>query len=71
LVRQAEEAGIELDALPTDRFTAAHALFGADARDALGADASLAARDIPGGTGPNAVATQLVQARASLQTANG
>lgn len=71
LVRQAEEAGIELDALPADRFTAAHALFGADAREALGADASLAARDIAGGTGPNAVAAQLVQARASLLTVNG
>ena len=66
LVRQAEEAGIELDALATERFTAAHALFGDDARAALGADASLAARDIAGGTGPNAVATQLVAARASL-----
>ena len=66
LVRQAEETGIELDALPTERFTAAHALFGDDARDALGADASLAARDITGGTGPNAVAAQLVAARARL-----
>lgn len=66
LVRQAEEAGIELDALPTDRFTEAHALFGADARDALGADASLAARDIAGGTGPNAVAAQLIAARATI-----
>ncbi len=66
LVRQAEEAGIELDALPSERFSAAHALFGSDARDALGADASLAARDIAGGTGPGAVAQQLVQARESL-----
>jgi len=66
LVRQAEEAGIELDALPVDRFTAAHAMFGSDARDALGADASLAARDIAGGTGPNAVAAQIAAARARL-----
>lgn len=66
LVRQAEEAGIELDALPSERFTEAHALFGADARDALGADASLAARDIAGGTGPNAVSAQLIAARATL-----
>ena len=51
LVREAEEAGIELDALPVERFTAAHALFGADARDALGVEASLAAREIAGGTG--------------------
>jgi len=70
LVRAAEEAGIELDALPLERFTAAHALFGADARDALGADASLAARDIAGGTGPNAVAEQIREARASLAPAD-
>ena len=69
LVRQAEEAGIELDALPAERFTAAHVLFGDDAREALSAEASLAARDIAGGTGPNAVATQLAAARASLASA--
>lgn len=68
LVRQAEEAGIEMDALPTEAFTKAHALFGTDARDALAAEASLAARDIAGGTGPNAVAAQLAQARACLAT---
>jgi argininosuccinate lyase len=66
LVRQAEEAGIELDALPADRFSAAHPFFGDDARDALGAEASLAARNIPGGTGPAAVADQVIAARASL-----
>ena len=66
LVRAAEEGGVELDALPAQRFTDAHALFGADARDALGAEASLAARDIAGGTGPNAVAAQLEQARTRL-----
>ncbi len=66
LVRQAEEGGIELDQLPTDAFTAAHALFGADARNALAVDASLAARNIDGGTGPDAVQRQLAQARASL-----
>jgi argininosuccinate lyase len=66
LVRAAEEAGIELAALPAERFRAAHALFGDDARESLGAEASLAARDIAGGTGPNAVAAQIGEARASL-----
>ncbi len=66
LVRQAEEAGIEMDTLPASSFTAAHALFGDDARDALGAEASLAARNIEGGTGPLAVQAQLVQARERL-----
>ncbi|MEN9507877.1 MAG: hypothetical protein RLZZ621_440 [Gemmatimonadota bacterium] len=67
LVRQAEEAGIEMTELPADAFTKAHALFGADTRDALGAEASLAARNIAGGTGPEAVAAQVAQARAALQ----
>lgn len=66
LVRQAEEAGIEMTELPTEAFTQAHALFGADARDALGAEASLAARNIAGGTGPEAVRAQLAQAAAAL-----
>lgn len=68
LVRQAEEAGIEMTELPADAFTQAHALFGADARDALGAEASLAARNIAGGTGPEAVRAQLAQAEAALNS---
>ncbi len=67
LVRQAEEAGIEMTELPADAFGKAHALFGDDARDALGAEASLAARNIAGGTGPEAVKAQIAQAHAALQ----
>lgn len=67
LVRASEDGGIELDALPAERFASAHALFGDDARAALSAEASIAARDIAGGTGPNAVAAQLAQAHASLR----
>ncbi len=70
LVRQAEEAGIELNELPMDRILAAHALFDMDIKEALGAHASLAARDIDGGTGPNAVAQQLRQAHESLARAS-
>ncbi|MCU0634690.1 MAG: argininosuccinate lyase [Gemmatimonadaceae bacterium] len=66
LVRQAEEAGVELDALPAEAFTAAHALFGADAREALGAAASVAHREVEGGTGPNAIEEQLAKARAAV-----
>jgi argininosuccinate lyase len=66
LVRQAEEAGIEMTELPAEAFAQAHVLFGADARDALGAEASLAARNIAGGTGPEAVRAQLAQAAAAL-----
>ena len=67
LVRQAEEAGIEMTELPADAFGKAHALFGDDARDALGAEASLAARNIAGGTGPDAVQAQITQAHAALR----
>lgn len=69
LVREAEEANIELNALPTERFTAAHPLFGADAPAALGIDASLAVRNVAGGTGPDAVAQQIAAARASVSNA--
>lgn len=69
LVRQAEEAGIEMTELPADAFGQAHALFGSDARDALGAEASLAARNIAGGTGPDAVKAQIAQAHAALASA--
>ena len=39
---------------------------GDDARDALGVDASLAARNIDGGTGLEAVQRQLAHAHASI-----
>ncbi|HZF67562.1 MAG TPA: argininosuccinate lyase, partial [Gemmatirosa sp.] len=42
LVRQAEEQGVELDALPDEAFRRAHGLFEADARAALSAHASVA-----------------------------
>lgn len=67
LVRAAEEAGVEISDLPIDQIRSAHTLFGEDAGDALLAEASLASRDIDGGTGPRAVARQLEQARHSLR----
>jgi argininosuccinate lyase len=70
LVRAAEEAGVEMDELPAERFTSAHPLFGDDARDALSADASIALREVAGGTGPRAVATQIDEARRSLEPAD-
>jgi argininosuccinate lyase len=66
LVREAEEAGVELDRLPLSSFTAAHATFGADVLEALKPEGSLARRDLPGGTGPNALRDQLAAARAQL-----
>ena len=66
LVRQAEEARIELSALPLSAFTAAHRAFGEDVHDALSARASVARREVDGGTGPRAVRAQLDAAVATL-----
>jgi argininosuccinate lyase len=66
LVRAAEEAGCELSELLPERFSTAHASFGADAREWLDARASIARRDVAGGTGPNAVREQIEAARAVL-----
>ena len=63
LVREAEEGGVELDALGDDRFGAAHPAL-AGAREALGAESSVRQREVAGGTGPDAVREQLRAARA-------
>jgi argininosuccinate lyase len=67
LVRAAEAAECELSELPPERFARAHAKFGADAREWLDARASIARRDVAGGTGPNAVRAQIEAARAELE----
>jgi len=66
LVRQAEQSGVELDALPLSAFAAAHQAFGSDVHDALSARASVGRREVDGGTGPRAVRAQLDAAAASL-----
>ncbi|MGV3708174.1 MAG: argininosuccinate lyase [Gemmatimonas sp.] len=66
LIRASEETGVDLADFPQEKFTAAHALFGDDTRAALGAEASIALREVTGGTGPKAVAAQLVAARSRL-----
>ncbi|HXE60518.1 MAG TPA: argininosuccinate lyase [Gemmatimonadaceae bacterium] len=66
LVRESEDRGIEMHALPLKSFLAAHALFADDVFDALSPAASVERRDIEGGTGPNAVRDQLAAARAAL-----
>jgi argininosuccinate lyase len=66
LIRLSEETGVDLADFSDEQFTNAHALFGADTRDALSAEASLALREVIGGTGPKAVADQLELAKASL-----
>ncbi len=66
LVRRAEEAGIEMTALPLDAFRAAHSQFGDDVLSALSPRSSVAHREATGGTGPNAVRAQLDAARQTL-----
>ncbi len=69
LVRQAEEARVELHALPLSAFKAAHAVFGDDVLDALSAQASIDCRAVPGGTAVSAVREQLQAAHAALAPA--
>ena len=66
LIRESEGEGCELDALPLASFSAAHPLFGEDVLDWLEPARSVARRDVPGGTGPTAVAAQLRAARQVL-----
>lgn len=68
LIREAEHRGCELGALDMDCFTAANPLFGPDIHESLDPENSIARRDIPGGTGPEAVRAQLDAARAALES---
>jgi len=67
LIRESEREGCELDALPMSSFKAAHPLFGEESLDWLEPSRSVARRDVPGGTGPTAVAAQLRSAREALR----
>jgi argininosuccinate lyase len=69
LIRESEQKGCELDALPLASFKAAHSLFGDDVLNWLEPSRSVARRDVPGGTGPTAVAAQLRSAREALRPA--
>jgi len=67
LVREAEEKGIELGALPLASFRAAHDAFGEDVLSELEPATSLRNREIDGGTGPDAVRRQLAAAKSALK----
>jgi len=66
LIRESEQEGCELDALPVSSFKKAHSLFGDDVLEWLDPSRSVARRDVPGGTGPTAVSAQLRSAREAL-----
>jgi len=66
VVRLGEERGVAITALTLAEFQAISPHIGPDVAEALTVAAALAARDLPGGTGPAALAAQLAAARASL-----
>jgi len=66
LVRHSEETSTELNMLPFKTFANAHSAFQHDVFDWLSAPASVARRDITGGTGPTAIAEQIQAAKATL-----
>ena len=68
LARVSEETGTPLNAIPGEVMQATHATLDAGAAAALGADRSVARREVEGGTGPQAVADQIATARAALRT---
>ncbi len=71
LVREAEEAGVEMTALPFSSFAAAHPAFEEDVLEELQATTSLRHRDIAGGTGPVAVAAQIEAMRTAIASPSG
>jgi argininosuccinate lyase len=65
-VKRAEARGIALADLPLDEYQRLAPQFGADVRDVFDFARALAAREIIGGTGPNAVRAQIAQAKQIL-----
>lgn len=68
LVREAEEKGVELSALPLASFAAANGAFAADVMSELLPETSLSRREIPGGTGLRAVRAQLATAKVAVES---
>ncbi|HEY7141029.1 MAG TPA: argininosuccinate lyase [Methylomirabilota bacterium] len=66
-VRLALERGIRLEALPLADLQALSPLFGSDFPEAVSVEASLAARNVHGGTAPEAVTRALEEARGLLE----
>jgi argininosuccinate lyase len=67
LIREGEQKGCELTALPAASFQAAHELFGEDAMDWLDPAQSVARRSVPGGTGPESVRSQIAAAEMAIR----
>jgi argininosuccinate lyase len=67
IVREAETLGVELDELPRSSFSGAHSSFGPGVKRELDALTSLRNREVPGGTGSRAVASQLRDAKRAIK----
>jgi argininosuccinate lyase len=67
LIRAAEGKECELTALPRESFVAAHAMFGDDVMEWLDPAQSVARRNVPGGTGPQAVRAQIAAAESAIR----
>ena len=66
LIRNSESSGVELNHMPFTTFAAAHPSFDHDVFDWLSPDASVARRNVAGGTGSDAVDEQIAAASAAL-----
>ena len=66
VVRRGEERGVAITELGLAELRAISPHFDPDVAEALTVTAALAARDLPGGTGPNALRAQLAAARDAL-----
>jgi argininosuccinate lyase len=67
LIREAEAKGCELTALPQNSFHSAHVFFGDDALQWLDPAKSVARRGVAGGTGPEAVRSQIAAAELAIR----
>jgi len=66
LVRNSETTGVDMNQIPFTVYAAAHSSFEKDVFDWLSPDASVARRNVTGGTGPEAVDEQIAAAHAAL-----
>jgi argininosuccinate lyase len=66
LVRESEQSGTEMHALPFASFAAAHPSFAQDVYEALGPARSVMHREVEGGTGPSAIRAQIEAAQFAL-----
>jgi argininosuccinate lyase len=67
LIREAEGKGIELTELSPESLSAAHPMFGDDVMQWLDPAQSVTRREVPGGTGPDAIRAQIDAAIAAIQ----